>query len=138
MKTLKMSIVIAALVGYAAQTECKTKATAPVKNAYEVLTEQYAMLQKNFDKLEKKRAMYESKNPSRDEMAKLDYQIAMLREKADGIYTDLEEFPQFSTYKGTTIPKSPKYLPTDKEYKDCILKSKKVNQEVKKLAKTVN
>lgn len=143
MKTLKISIVIAALVGFAAQTECKTKvvakqkAAAPVKNTYEILTEQYAMLEKNFEKLEAQRAAYEAKNPSRDEMAKLDYQIAILREKADAIYADLEEFPQFSTYEGKIVPKSPKYVPTDKEYKECVLKSKKMSKEVEKLTKTV-
>ena len=148
MKTLQMSILLTALVGFVAtQTECKEKAEvktakkkspAQEKSVYEQLQDQYAALVKSFDKLEKKRAEYEAKNPSRDEMAKLDVQIADIREKADALYAEMGEFPQFSTYKGETIPESPKYMPTDKEYKECIMKSKKLNTEVKKITKTIS
>ena len=134
MKILKMSILLVALVVLPAQTECKTKTapkkktTAQVKGSYDELVEHYEVLVKSFATLEAKRAEYEAKNPSRDEMAKLDYEIAMKREQADVLYSKMGEFPQFSTYAGKAIPASPKYMPTDKEYKECILKSKKINQ----------
>lgn len=148
MKTLKISILLVALVGFVAtQTECKDKTatntakkknSAQEKSVYDQLQDQYNALVKSFDKLEAQRAEYEAKNPSRDEMAKLDVQIADIREKADALYVEMGEFPQFSTYKGETIPESPKYMPTDKEYKECIIKSKELNKEIKKLTKTVS
>lgn len=123
------------------KAECKKetkKSTAQVKGTYEELEQQYAMLVESFDKLEAQRKLYEAKNPSRDEMAKLDIEIAQKREQADKLYSKMGEFPQFSTFEGETIPASPKYMPTSKEYKACILKSKELNKDVKKLTKTVS
>lgn len=140
MKNLKMSIIIVTLaVLSGAQTECKTKVIAQKKatekGLYEDLKEKYAQLERNFEKLEAQRAIYEAKNPSRDEMAKLDNQIAILREKADRIYSQMSEMPQFSTFEGKTIPASPQYM------QECAVRReeiKKTDKEIKKLTKDVS
>lgn len=141
MKTIKMSLFMVILLGSAMEMVAgKSKGAAPqVKGTYAELEDQYKALEKSFEALEDERAKFVAKNPSLDELAqsKLDEKIATLRQKADAIYTEMGEFPQFSTSHVKVIPASPKYMST-KEYKECIMKSKKVNTDVKKLTTSLS
>jgi hypothetical protein len=140
MKTLKMSIVLVSLIGLVATIEGKSEKVAKkavVQGTYEELVAHYNELAKSFNKLEAQRATFASRNPSRDEMAKIDIKIATLRDEADKLYSTMGEFPQFSTFTGEKIPSSPRYMPTSEAYKKCMVDSKKLDTQVKSLTKKI-
>jgi hypothetical protein len=139
MKTLRISILMAVLVGFAAHVDCKPKeakkemAKKNEMSYIQELEKEYTNLESKFEELEKKREFYLSKNPSQDEMAQLDYEIMKLRNKANEIYDKMQEIPQFAADEKNIkrVPASPKYI------QECLMDTKNLTKEVKQLQKSM-